>query len=290
MSHAQYPLSMLQKYFAALVSIFIAMNSAIANPLRVASVNLCTDQYVLEFVPHAQIASLSHLATDADYSALWQRAKNIPLNHGMAEELLPLKPDLVLATSYTPGSAVQLLKQQGVRVEEIDLPKTIDEMIVFTEKIGALLGKPEQGKQLSAELRARLDKVKTKQNKTLGTALVYAPNGYTGGKNTLKDEILTTAGWKNLASELGMDGYGNLPLEALLSQPPDLLILDDSTRNTNSLAQQLLNHPALRNLPNHQTISLPTHLWLCATPKLIDAIEQLAALPNVVPEKTGNTP
>jgi iron complex transport system substrate-binding protein len=262
----------------------MTIHGAQAKPLRVASVNLCTDQYVLEFIPHAQIVSLSHLANDADYSALWQRAKNIPLNHGMAEELLPLKPDLVLATAYTPGSAVQLLKQQGVRVEEIDLPKTIDEMIVFTEKIGALLGKPEQGKQLSATLRARLDKLKAMQPIQRGTALVYAPNGYTGGKNTLKDEILTTAGWKNLANELGMDGYGNLPLEALLSQPPDLLILDDSTRNTNSLAQQLLNHPALRNLPNHQTVKLPTHLWLCATPKLIDAIEQLANLPEI----TGN--
>lgn len=269
--------------------LLFSSHGSASTPHRIASVNLCTDQYVLEFVSHQQIVSLSHLATDADYSALWQRAKAIPLNHGMAEELLPLKPDLVLATAYTPGSAVQLLKQQGVRVEEIDLPKTIEEMIIFTEKMGALLGEPEKGKTLSAQLRERLDKVKAKQNTTRGTALVYAPNGYTGGKNTLKDEILTTAGWKNLASELGMDGYGNLPLEALLSQPPDLLILDDSTRNTNSLAQQLLNHPALRNLPNHQTIKLPTHLWLCATPKLIDAIEQLAALPNVVPEKTGNT-
>jgi iron complex transport system substrate-binding protein len=172
-----------------------------------------------------------------------------------------------------------------VRVEEIQLPTTIEEMIGFTEKMGALVGEPEKGKQLSAQLRERLNKIKTQQTQR-GTALVYAPNGYTGGKNTLKDEILTTAGWKNLASELGMEGYGNLPLEALLSQPPDLLILDDSTRNTNSLAQQLLNHPALRNLPKHQTISLPTHLWLCATPTLIDAIEQLANLP----ESTSKTP
>jgi iron complex transport system substrate-binding protein len=266
-------------FFAlSLASSSFADSSSAKHPLRIASTNLCTDQFLLQIAPRERIISISYLAVDPDYSAMWEAAENIPINHGLAEEIIPLKPDLVLTTPYTPGNATRLLLQQGFNVAELELPNTIDEMVTFTEKMGELLGEKEKANILAAQLRARLE-VLEKNRQDHGTALVYAPNGYTGGAETLKDEIMTRAGWKNLATEIGMKGYGNLPLESLVRNPPDLLIFDNSTRDTNSRAQQLLNHPALKKIQEHQSIKLPSHLWLCATPNLIDTIEQLAALP-----------
>src|SRR3546814_21060735 len=78
--------------------------------------NVCTDQLVMQIARPERIVSLSFLSRDPQVSAMAAEAAVFPVNHGLAEEILPLRPDLVVAGSYTPRPTVPLLRRLGVPV------------------------------------------------------------------------------------------------------------------------------------------------------------------------------
>ena len=251
---------------------------SIAAPKRIVSINLCTDQLVLMLAPREHIQSLSHLAADPEYSFMWQEAKGFTLNDGLVEQIIPLKPDLILAGTHSSTEAANMLKQLGYPIEVLPLPQSLDEVGRFILKMGELLDQKEKAAQLLASMQNRIKAVQQlKQNQAKKLAVIYAPNGFTAGSKTFKHELLSYAGYRNLAAEAGIDFYGNLSVEQVLSARPDLMIIDDSTRNQDSLAQSYTNHPALKRLMGETgVIKLPVNQWLCGGPMAADAIETLA--------------
>src|SRR3546814_9604599 len=77
--------------------------------------NVCTDQLVMQIARPERIVSLSFLSRDPQVSAMAAEAVVFPVNHGLAEEILPLRPDLVVAGSYTTRPTVHLLRRLGAR-------------------------------------------------------------------------------------------------------------------------------------------------------------------------------
>jgi iron complex transport system substrate-binding protein len=253
----------------------------LATPKRIVSINLCTDQLLLMLAPREHILSLSHLATDRNYSFMWQEARGIPGNDALVEQIIPLEPDLILAGDYTSTQAVNMLKQLGYRVEVLALPQLLDDIEQFTLSIGELLGQQSKAQQLLDTMNQRIAAVKQQTSDVeKPLAVLYAPNGYTAGTQTFKHQLVTMAGYRNLASELGIELYGNLSVEQLLSAQPDVMIVDDSSEDTNSLAHAYTKHPALqRLLGDTGVIKLPTNQTLCGGPMAADAIETLARHP-----------
>ena len=122
------------------------------------------------------------------------------------------------------------------------------------------------------------------------TAITYAPNGYTAGKNSLENEILVKSGYRNLTADLGIDSYGNLSVEQLLYSEPDLIVVDDSTNNKNSLAQQITHHPALKkSMGSRGFFHVSTNQWLCAGSMAAEMIEQLT-MHRIANSKSADTP
>src|SRR5258708_2770739 len=82
-----------------------AADSAV-KPMRIVSMHLCLDELVLRLADHKNIASVTWLSQSPSSSNVSQLAAEMPINHGLAEEIIPLKPDLVLAGLYTSRTAV----------------------------------------------------------------------------------------------------------------------------------------------------------------------------------------
>src|SRR5215813_14877630 len=76
----------------------------VSKPQRIVSMNLCTDELVLRLADRGNISSVTWQARDRDNSNVADLARDVPINHGLAEEILPLNPDLVLAGIYTARS------------------------------------------------------------------------------------------------------------------------------------------------------------------------------------------
>jgi iron complex transport system substrate-binding protein len=104
----------------ALVAVSLALAGHVPAsaeaPSRVVSMNLCTDQLALLIAAPGQIVSLSHHASNPEMSVLADLARAYPANHGRAEELYVLGPDLVLADVWSSPATLSMLRRLGVEV------------------------------------------------------------------------------------------------------------------------------------------------------------------------------
>ncbi len=247
-----------------------------ARPVRIVSINLCADQLVLLLVEPERIRSLSYYALDADESYYAERAKAFHINHVTADEVLALDPDLVLAGVYTKRSTVSMLKRQGVRVVELTVPRTIDEIYTRFLEVAELLDAGERGEKLLAEMTRRLESITSRSHGPKPLAAVYFANGLTAGKGTLMDDVMRRAGIENLAARFDIEGFGNLSLEQLLVSKPDMIVLGHITPEEPSLARMTLEHPAFRYLRGRtKTVALPRRIWTCWGPFTAEWVERL---------------
>ena len=248
------------------------------GPRRIASLSLCSDELVLLLADRADIASVSYLAADAEFSSVAEQARGLPLNRGRAEEIVALDPDLILSSQFSASATVSLLRRLGHDVEVLGFPATLDESYAQIRRVAALLGRPARGEALVARMQARIAAAREALSGLAGkTAVFYASNGYSYGSGTLRDALLQDIGWRNVAAEAGLSGPGLLPLESLLSRRPDYLLVNGDPAREAPLAQSLLRHPALRrSFAAGQVLELPDRLFQCAGPSLAAAWTRLA--------------
>ncbi|WP_230796385.1 ABC transporter substrate-binding protein [Salipiger marinus] len=248
-----------------------------AAPLRVVSINLCTDQMAMLLAAPGQLLSVSHLARDPRSSAMAQQAEHWPLNHGGAEEVYLLRPDLVLAGSYTAGATVSMLERLGIPVAQFAPVTGLDDMRAHLTRMGEVLGREEQATALLAEFEAGLATLHDPAA-TRPRAALYFPNGYTLGGNTLGGEILEAAGFANVAAELGLTRGGVIPLELLALAAPDA-VLTSQPYPGGSRSEDIMAHPVVAALRAQMPMAAVTDAdWVCGTPHVLRAMEDTARL------------
>ena len=259
------------------------------KPARIVSINMCTDELLLRLADRDSIASVSWLSQDARNANMAELAREFPANHGFAEEVASYHPDLVLAGVYTSRTAVQLLKGIGIKVVEFGLPETLDEVRSQVRDFAAAIGERERGERLVADMDARLAVLAAQARTPALKAIVLRPNGYTVGKGSLVNQLLERAGLVNLATRLGFESYLQMPLEAIALQQADVLILDGESADAPSLATEALHHPIFARLGGRpKLVSMPSRLWTCAGPSVIDAVERLVE--ETKPSVVGTAP
>lgn len=246
--------------------------AAAEPPRRVVSANLCTDQLAMLIAGPGQLVSVSHLARDPVSSAMAAEAEGFAVNHGTAEEIFLLAPDLVLAGEYLRPDTRLTLERLGLRVETFRVDASFDDVRANILRMGVLLGRGARAAELVAGLDAALAPPPPGPRPT--AALFYA-NAYTSGAGTLAHEILTRAGLDNLAARQGVSGLARLPLEILALEAPDLLVIGQDYA-TPALAQQVLRHPAARALAGERA-TLADNLWVCGLPQTAKAVTALRA-------------
>ena len=254
-----------------------------AAPQRIVSLNLCADELVLRLAAPGTVKSVTWLARDPAFSNVAALAHTVPVNRGLAEDIVPLAPDLVIVGSYTTRTAVGLLRRLGVPVLELGVPASVEEALAQITMVAAALGTPAAAAQLIADIRARLAAL-PRPGPTQPIAAVYQPNGFTIGQGSLVNDLLSRAGLRNLAVEQRIDNYGALPLELLLLAQPDLLIMNAADDRGPALAYEVLRHPALmRRFSAARIVSVPSAWWSCPGPRLMDAVQRLQQAAHQLP-------
>ncbi len=245
------------------------------TPSRVVSMNVCTDQLAMMIAAPGQLKSVSFIAAEKQTSVMAEQARAYPLNHGLAEEIFLLKPDLILAGSYTTRSTVLLLRKLGFRVEEFKQDASFADVRSNILRMGDLLGRRERARELVSLLDRRLAEIGAVPL-AAHTVAVFSPNSYTAGKGTLADAVIEAAGLSNIAAERGLWGPARLPLELLIEAAPDMLIAGGDRYSGTALAQAIFRHPAFRALAGHtRMVSLPGPYWVCGGPYTAEAVRLL---------------
>lgn len=261
----------------AIVALGLMATPAAAQPERIVSLNLCTDQMALMLAPRETIRSISYLAARPDISAASDRAQGIPLNHGRSEEILPLSPDIVLAGRYTSRATVFLLERLGYPVLDLDISRSIADVRERVREVGHALAAETAADAAIAAMDARLAALAPPPGTRRPTALYYQLNSHTAGTDTLVSDVMAHAGLDNLGARLGVHGHGRVPLETLLALEPEILVVDDRKPQAPALAYEALQHPALQAMiaRSHEVV-VPTRLWICGIPAVVEAVAILA--------------
>jgi iron complex transport system substrate-binding protein len=245
------------------------------RPQRVVSMNVCTDQLAMLVGAGDQLVSVSHLAGDPGISVLASQAGRYEPNQGQAEQVFLMRPDLVLAGTYTAQAAVDMLRRLGFRVEEFAPESTFDGIRSSLLRIGDLLGRQERARELVAELDQGLADLKADPAPPLRVA-IYSANSYTSGDGSLSDAVIEAAGLVNVADELGIVGTARLPLEQLVMARPDLVIVGEQDYPRPALAQQNFTHPAFEAVAaGARLVRIPDRYWICGAPFTLEAVRLL---------------
>jgi len=246
-------------------------------PRRIVSLNLCADELVLRLAPKHHVLSVTSLAADPVSSTVADLARGIPANRGLAEEVVPLGPDLVLAGAFTTRSTVALLQRFGIEVMELGVPASLDEGYAQIRAVARRLGAPEKGEAMVAEIEAALAAAPPPSHPA-PRAVVMRPNGFTVGRSTLPDDLMRRAGLDNVAARLSPDKLGQLSLEEIVTARPEVLVVDDEPDAPPSLAREMMQHPAVATaLAGGRIAEIPTRLWACVGPQLAEAFTRLSA-------------
>ncbi|WP_084394402.1 MULTISPECIES: ABC transporter substrate-binding protein [Henriciella] len=247
------------------------------RPMRIVSLDYCADQYVLKFADREQILAISPDAVK-DFSYMREAAEGVPTVRPVAEDVLILKPDLVVRAYGGGPNAEAFFERAGVPVLTVGWTSNVD-----TEEVGSIpsliqhmadgLGQSERGRALVTDFRARLAAI----NKRTGgeTALYLTPTGVTTGPGAMVHEMLVTAGFENFQDQ---PGWRSIPLERLAYERPDVIaaaFFDQKTNHPGSWSA--MNHPvAERHMDEVPVIPLKGAWTACGGWFILDAIEALA--------------
>ena len=243
---------------------------SIASALSVASLNLCADEYLLTLAKPSEVASVTFLARDPDESPLWRQARRYPANRGSIEDVIALKPDIIL-TMGGGGKATKLLADKlGVRVVHLPFPASIADVASNMRRVASALGRPRAADRWIA----RVAMLRTSSPRRRADALFVGHGGNSLVGGSPATEWMTLAGLqqRQLSS-------GKITLEALAIRPPAVLLRSEYRAGQMSAGARWFDHPIVRRLEG-RTIRTDGRRWTCAGPLMVDEILRLRkALP-----------
>lgn len=252
--------------------------SASAAPQRIVSLNPCLDAVLVELVPYERILALSHYSRDPWRSTIATLAQTLPITYETAEEIVALQPDLVLASRHSAIATRNALRRVGIRFELFDVPSSIEESLTQIRQLASLLHREAEGAALVARIEQAIADAHPASGARPLTAAVYQPGGLSSGSATVTGELMQVAGLDNIAARLGVQKYRPLPLELLISTPPEILLVGETTRGAATHAERIVHHRALRALQTRMSREpFPVRLLYCAGPAMIDALDALVA-------------
>jgi iron complex transport system substrate-binding protein len=254
---------------------WLASAQAVVLP-RIASMNVCTDQLLVGLADPGQILGLSRFSGDRWQSFVADEARSFPVLSGGAEDILVLKPDIVLASLFDKRSTRELLRANGVRLAEFAVPRNLDEVKAQIRQTGEITGHPDRAAAEIARLDAAIARARQAVLEKRYRVLPLSRRGFVAGSDSLVSSLLQEIGLRNAAGDLGVGMGGFASLEAIVSLRPDFLLVSEAGDRAEDEGRAFLLHPALeRFYPPEKRIVIPERLTVCGGAMLADALDLL---------------
>jgi iron complex transport system substrate-binding protein len=235
----------------------------------IVSLNPCADAILAEVTQPGQLLALSHYSADPRASSMDPAtARRYPTTRGTLEEVLALRPDVVVDGTFVPPATASAYQRLGLRLETLGIASTVEESRAQVRRLAALAGNPQRGQALIARIDTALAQSTPPPGTPAVPALVWEPGGIVPGDATLIAELLRRTGFTNFAAARGLGQADQLPLERVLADPPRVILTAGETR--------ALSHPALTHLKGTTRTPLDPRLLYCAGPTIIPAAMRLA--------------
>jgi iron complex transport system substrate-binding protein len=246
---------------------------------RVVSQTVGTDELLLALAEPGQIAALSHVAADPDFSAVAAEvvaAGHARITSGDAETILRHRPTLVLLTDYSRPELVAQVRRAGVRTWTFDRYGTLAEAHTALRALAAELGggAPARAERIVAADTERIAALRARlAGRPRVAALAPTTYGVLAGKGTTFDDLCAHAGADNLANSLGgLAGFARLPTEAMLAWPVDVFVVGGESGEFRHAPP----YPQMMARRTIRVVRLAPWMLGCVSHRRVDAYEALA--------------
>jgi iron complex transport system substrate-binding protein len=249
-----------------------------ANLPRIVSMNVCTDQLLITLADPEQILGLSRYSRDAWQSWAADDASRYRLLSGGAEDVLVLRPDIVVASQFDKRSTRELLREKGLHLAEFAVPQNLDEVKTQIREMGDIVGHPDRAAAEIARLNAAIARARRAVADKHYSVLPLSRRGWVSGSESLVSSLLAETGLFNAASDLGVAYGGFASMEAIVNLKPDFILVSEAGDRAEDDGRAFLLHPALeRFYPPSRRIVIPERLTVCGGVMLADALDVLIA-------------
>lgn len=235
-----------------------------SEALRVASLNMCTDEYLLLLAQPQQIASVSRLSRDPADSSLWRLGQRYPGNRGDLESALKTRPTLLITMGGGGRSTAMIAKRMGLKTLDLPFPMTIADVSNSMTLVARALGDERR----AVPWQTRLSRLQ-RSARPARDAIFLGAGGNSVGAVSVEAEWMRLAGLR----QRPLPG-GRASLEQLATRPPSVLLRSTYRRTERSLGQTWLDHPLARPKAS-STISVDGRPWTCAGPLMLGEVERL---------------
>jgi iron complex transport system substrate-binding protein len=252
------------------------------KPTRIVSVTLATDEILLVLVGPPWLLGVTFLADDAQVSHMTPEA--LVIAHKVRadpEQIISLQPDLVFVASFQRGDFIRLLQAAGLVLFQFQEYDSIAEIQQNIRLIGEVVGEEARAEALVAAMQARLHALAERLG-PIGErprVLYWSSHGYTAGRMTSMDDLITHAGGENLAATYGMIGFAHLSAEQVLAMNPQVMVSSSLDHGAQRGLPAALLHPALQGtdaVQHGRIYTIPSRYLVTISQHIVDGVEAFA--------------
>jgi cobalamin transport system substrate-binding protein len=225
-----------------------------------------------------------HLVGDTDYCDYPPEAQKKPKVGGPAnpsiEVIAALHPDLVLMTeSGNRFETVRALDDLKI-ASYATAPRTIDDIVASTERLGDVLGAPQAGTAVAAELDERLAALQQKIGELPARRVlfvVWTEPLISTGTNTFVADALRRAGAASIIDT--KEDWPKVSLEEVVRLQPEFVVMAaQNTTNTPAELEALATQPGWRSLDavKNRRFLVVSDAVNRPAPRIVSVIEQMA--------------
>jgi iron complex transport system substrate-binding protein len=187
------------------------------------------------------------------------------------EQVVGLQPDVVFAASVTPNETVAQLRQAGLTVYSTDLATSIEDVYGVTERYGRLTGNCEDANETVSEMRTRVNEIENAVDESDQPPALYYFYNFTAGQGTHINDVMETAGARNIAAQAGITDYEQISAEIVASRNPEWIV-----HPADSPVPQGQPYSSTAALEENQTVALRTNLIQQPAPRIVYPLTRLA--------------
>jgi len=241
-----------------------------APPERVLPANLHAAELLSRLVPHERFAGVP--VTVFEFGSGFGERSDWEANGGpgllqryRGEDVLALRPDLVVSGAYQDLETTALLRRAGIPVLGLPTVRRFEDVADGLALLGRLLDREERAAAVVEQMRARRAELAERAAAWRGReALVYTNYGtgaWTQGIESPAEVLLQLAGLVNAAGIGEIQGHFQLDVEQLVALDPDVIVCGAPVAELGASASVLREHPLLRTLTAVRTGTCRRRKW-----------------------------
>lgn len=245
-------------------------------PQRIVAGSVLAVESLLEVISHNRLVGVHQIAADARYSLVADQAQGLPLLGASPEQLLSVRPDLVLVDAYTRAETLALLGAANVPVIRTRDPHCFEDIEANLRLLGRVTHLDTEVDQLIVATTKALQSMR-QAGRGLNEWRILSLDGalHTYGEGSLFDVVTRTTGARNLAAEHGVGAFRKLDIEEVLAWRPDALVMSGDAPADGGLPDWVMQCPGLDLLPcvaAGRIIYVPSRLLITTSHRLVESV------------------